>query len=200
MKKFSPKIRTNVKRLTTPLYQVDDPALFKLYFNDCGLLTYTFAFEKADIENKNNKYSNQRGSLVENFVISEFYNNLTDYNPHFFTFTEEKLNEEVNKKKDANGLVEEKKSKKNYEMDVLLEDAEGYIVPIEIKSGTDFTTKTLDKLMDNKNVSYGVIMSANNLKILPEKKIIEIPLYFAGFINLTNNRFRLLEDKNKYFK
>ncbi len=190
----------DVKRLTAPLYQVDDPSFFKLYFNDCGLLTYTFAFKKDDIENKNNKYANQRGSLAENFVISEFYNNLTDYNPHFFTFTEAKLNEEVNKKKVAKESEDEKKSKKNYEMDIILEDDEGYIVPIEIKSGTDFTTKTLDKLMDDNNVSYGVIMSANNLKILPEKKIIEIPLYFAGFIDLTNNRFRLLKDKNKYFK
>ncbi len=105
----------DVKRLTAPLYQVDDPSFFKLYFNDCGLLTYTFAFKKDDIENKNNKYANQRGSLAENFVISEFYNNLTDYNPHFFTFTEAKLNEEVNKKKVAKESEDEKKSKKNYD-------------------------------------------------------------------------------------
>ncbi len=177
----------NVKHLSSPLYAIEEPNIFKLYFNDCGLLTFAFNLFYENIESKENKYTNQRGALAENFVFSEIFNHLVNYyNPHFYTF-------KGSDEKDVS-------SNKNYEVDLIMEDQKGGIVPIEIKLGTTFTTTSLNQVMNNKNVSYGMIISSNNLEVDKERKLIKLPLYCAGFMPIEKNHLLLVNDKINPFK
>ncbi len=156
----------NVKRLSTPLYVVDEPSNCKIYFNDCGILTYALDMDMEHINSKENKYANQRGSLVETFVLSEIKWHIVDSSLHYFSFRENELSK-----------TNASKSNKTYEVDFLLEDNRGYIVPIEVKYGKMFNTLSLDRVMTSNNVSQGIIFSSNNINFNKDNKIINLPLY-----------------------
>jgi predicted AAA+ superfamily ATPase len=134
-----------------PTYNVDEPKyplklsqasnLFKLFMSDVGLLTSTFIKEiSLSILNKNPNVN--YGSIFENAVAQE----LVSHGFELYYF----------------------KNKKLGELDFIVEAPSGTIIPIEVKSGKDYTRhNALRNVLDSDDypVSVGYVLSETNTKI-----------------------------------
>ena len=132
--------------------------MLKLYLNDVGILT--------DILYKNNvraildnEKSINLGSVYESVVASEL--NAHGHNLFYYD------------------------NRSKGEVDYLIDDYNALsVVPIEIKSGKDYTIHSaLNKFMENKDysVKYGMVLS-NEREIKEKNGIIYMPIYFVMFI------------------
>ncbi len=174
----------NIKKPCAPLITTQNEAEFKLYFNDCGFISYFFGITKHMLKNKNNIYPNQKGAMAENYVISEFLQNNKNKDLMFYTF-------KGNEAEQLNPNYKFNSSNTKYEIDLVLEDESANLVPIEIKYGNSYSKSSLNHMMKCKNVKYAIVFSSNNLEYDQVNRIIRLPLYCAGFIDLSFNRINL---------
>lgn len=141
------------KNATAPLIMYENDASFKLYFNDVGMFSTKMRMNKTMLDNKN--YGNIKGGLFENYFVQEFSNKVETINYYSFM---------------VNG--------NRYEIDFILEDSDGNIVPIEIKSGIEYKVKSLKKFLEiNPNINYGIVFSQRNFSYDELSKIYTIPIY-----------------------
>ncbi len=175
----------NLDTLSIPLMLHEKHSSFKLYYNDCGFLPMIYKFTTRELEDKENVRPNQRGAIAENFIYNEFFKINDDSKLNFYTFTNKDISDQ-----DSN-------SKSVYEINMIIENDINGIVPIEIKYGKEYTTSSLLKIMQHKHVQYGVIFSSNNISYDETNSIINLPLYCAGFLDLTFNRIKLLHPDEK---
>ncbi len=154
-------IALEVKAISTPTFPLLESSgknLLKLYLNDVGILT--------DILYKNNvraildnEKSINLGSVYESVVASEL--NAHGHNLFYYD------------------------NRSKGEVDYLIDDYNALsVVPIEIKSGKDYTIHSaLNKFMENKDysVKYGMVLS-NEREIKEKNGIIYMPIYFVMFI------------------
>ncbi len=149
------------KEVKSPLVISKDKNTFKLFLSDVGLLTSCYPFVvREDIMNDTNNFNN--GALFENFVAQELYaNNIT---PYYY------------------------KSTKIGEIDFMVEYG-NKIIPIEIKSGSDYKThKSISNLINNykDNIINPIVFSKSNLFV--EDGIIYAPIYLVGFLKEKINK------------
>lgn len=148
-----------------PTYNIEEPRiplklnelrnLFKLFFNDVGLLASQyasgFAFKILSGETTINF-----GSVFENFIAQEL--KAKEYPLFYFN------------------------SKKQGELDFVIED-DGEVIPIEVKSGKDYERhNALKNVMANKE--YGIkkayVFCQGNIK--KENNVIYFPIYMVMFL------------------
>lgn len=138
-----------------PLILSKSANLFKLFFNDVGLLAAMYG---NDIQLKilNHETNINFGAIYENLVAQE----LTAHGYDLYYYNNKKLGE----------------------VDFLLE-SDGKVIPIEIKSGKDYYRHAaMDNLLANKdyNIESGFVFCNNNIKV--DKKITYYPIYMIMFL------------------
>lgn len=167
--------------LNTPnsLFGNLDESKFKIYFNDFGFINDFFQTTKRDFWKTTGKLSNVKGTLGENFVVSEISKNINiELYSAFYYFNS---------------------NNNYYEIDLLLEDQDSNTIPIEIKTTDKFSKQSLNKYMKLYKPKYAIVLSFKDFSINTyENKgqkitVYNIPLYAAGFLNIKDNRLNLID-------
>ncbi|MDR1087796.1 MAG: ATP-binding protein [Coriobacteriales bacterium] len=148
-------------------YNVDEPCqplllskqrnLFKLFYSDVGLLTSSF-LRKASLDVLSGNENINYGSTFENAVAQELWAH--GFNLYYY-----------------NG-------KKQGEVDFLIEDKDGTVTPLEVKSGKAYTRHSaLSNILQVKNygLKRGYVLGPGN--IVQQGKIIYLPVYLTAFFD-----------------
>lgn len=144
-----------------PLVESEQKRLIKLYLNDVGLLTNLLYGLNVNAVLQNTKSVNL-GNVYESVVAQEL--SAHNYKLHYYD------------------------NKQKGEVDFLIDDFERLqVLPIEIKSGKDYTTHSaLSKFIANKD--YGIdraIVFSNEREIHTKNGIIYMPIYYCMFLDNT---------------
>ncbi len=153
-------IALGVQAISNPVFPLVESAgknLLKLYLNDVGILT--------DILYKNNiravlddNRSLNLGSVYETVVASE----LIAHGHKLFYYD----------------------NRKKGEVDYLIDDYDGLsVVPIEVKSGKDYTIHSaLNSFVNNEDYSIKkAVVLSNERAVIKKGKILYLPIYYAMF-------------------
>ena len=146
----------NAKEPTVPLRLSQTATLFKLFLSDVGLLSSMF-MDGIQLRILNNEKDINFGAVYENVTAQELrahgYRNIYYFN-----------------------------SKKQGEVDFLI-DYNGSAVPLEIKSGKDYSVHSaLTKIMDNHDYQISEAFVFSNTNVRTEGKIIYLPMYMLMFM------------------
>ena len=145
----------NISEPKSPLIISENRNLFKLFFSDVGLLTSCYSNQvKVAILNKDKSINN--GALFENAVVQELLSK--GHKVYYFN------------------------SKKQGELDFVIE-YQGNILPIEVKSGKDYTRHhALSAVLSNEHyaISQAIVFCNENISV--DNKIFYCPIYLAGFL------------------
>ncbi len=173
----------NIKSLNVPLKARKKENEFKIYYNDCGFVATIFNLNKyLLVESKKNIYSNEKGALAENFILSEINKKISDSNVFYYSFIGNQ--NAIDETKEAN-------SRKSYEIDYVVEDIYGNFIPIEVKFGKDFSLSSLKKVINSNKPEYSIVLSSKNFSYDEQLKIYKYPLYFVSMMEFVNNRLKL---------
>lgn len=148
----------NVSEVKPPLLISKEKNSFKLFSSDVGLLNsyYSLTIKQAIFE-KNTANLMNLGGLFESFVASELKAN--GFEPFYY------------------------RSKNIGEIDFLIEK-NNKIIPIEVKSGSDYKKHTsLNKLLVSTystNLTTPYVLSTNNLEV--KNEVTYLPIYMLGFL------------------
>lgn len=148
----------NVEEPKVPLLLARSRNLFKLFQSDVGLLAAQYADGIQLRIIKGDKDINF-GSIYENAVAQELVAH--DITPYYYN------------------------NKKRGELDFVIE-AEGKVVPIEVKSGKDYDThRALTNIMncDEYDLHEAVVFNNDNMRVAG--KIVYAPIYMVMFIERT---------------
>lgn len=150
-----------------PVYNVDEPKiplllnkhrnLFKLFQNDVGLLAYQYA-NGIQLKILSGEVNINFGAIYENIVAQELVAQ-GFVQPYYFN------------------------SKKQGEVDFIVEVGDGTVLPIEVKSGKDYEFHhALANILDNEdyNLNKAIILCNDNVSV--EGKKIYLPIYMTTFI------------------
>lgn len=137
----------NTKKIEIPLKVYVDENNFKLYLSDVGILTNMSEIKYPDIILDNAFI--YKGAITENFVAQE----LISKNEKLYYFT----------------------SNKELEIDFLYYSLQDGIIPIEVKSGNNSRSQSLNKYISKYNPKYSIRFSTRNFGF--ENNIKSIPLY-----------------------
>jgi len=137
-------------RAELPLKAFCKDNIFKLYYNDIGLLGAMLELPPAAIILDN--YGMNKGYFMENFVTAELLNS-----------TDSKLYSW---------------SERNSEIEFLMNIGK-YIVPVEVKSGTRTKAKSLQQYILKYNPEKAIILCGKRFSDSDKTKL-EVPLYYAG--------------------
>ena len=145
----------NVEEPKVPLLLARSRNLLKLFLNDVGLLAAQYADGIQMRIIKGDKSINF-GSVYENAVAQELVAH--GLGPYYYN------------------------SKKRGEIDFLVEQS-GKVVPIEVKSGKDYTYhRALSNIMDCEDYGLGEALVLNNDNLFVDGRIIYAPVYMAMFL------------------
>lgn len=137
----------NVKRLEIPLKVYIDEDAFKLYLSDVGILTNMSEIKFPDIMLDNTFI--YKGAVTENYVAQE----LTSKEESLYYWT----------------------SKRNAEIDFILYSETDGIIPIEVKSGNNVKSVSLNMYINEYKPKYAIRFSTRNFGF--ENNIKSLPLY-----------------------
>ena len=118
--------------------------------NDVGLLCAKAKIRYEEIIDENEMFSDFKGGLAENYVISELINRIDEI--YYY------------------------KDDKNIEIDFIIKQNDG-IMPIEVKSGKRTNSTSLNNYIKKYNPKYSIRMSTKNFGF--ENNIKSVPLYAA---------------------
>ncbi|MDD3903015.1 MAG: AAA family ATPase [Sphaerochaeta sp.] len=148
-----------VKEPTVPLLLSKCSNLFKLFLCDVGLLSSMY-MDNIQLKILNKEKNINFGSVYENVAAQEF--KAHGFNLYYFN------------------------SKKQGEIDFLLE-REGAILPIEIKSGKEFTKHSaLDNLLSIPNYAISEAFVFHNDNVRQDGKVMYYPMYMLMFVEKTD--------------
>lgn len=141
----------NCQNLIFPLRPRDVSSKFKIYLCDMGLVSAYYLIDEFNIDSK--EFNNIKGNMTEGYIISELYrNNLLPYY-HSFTI-----------------------GSNTYELDCVYQDNELIPKVLEIKSGINKSSQSINKVKDNKNIKL-------SLASLDRKfNDFNIPIYMFGYM------------------
>lgn len=142
---------TQVSEGLSPLSAFEEPSAFKVYYEDVGLLAGQYSATYGDILDKGPKTARFRGGLAENYVMQQLV--AQGVSAHYWGTT-------------SRG-----------EVDFVIQNAKGEVVPIEVKSGSNVSSSSLRVFMGKYNPNFAIRMSTNNFGF--EGGIRSIPLYAA---------------------
>lgn len=141
--------KNNAKRMEIPLKVYIDENNFKLYLSDVGLLTNMSEIKFPDIIL--DKTFIYKGAITENYIAQE----LTSKGESLYYWT----------------------SNRSAEIDFLLYSEEDGIIPIEVKSGNNVRSVSLNMYINEYKPKYAIRFSTRNFGF--ENNIKSIPLYAA---------------------
>ncbi len=149
----------NVKEPSLPLKLSQTATLFKLFLSDVGLLSSMY-MDGIQLKILNNEKDINFGAVYENVAAQELrahgYKNIYYFN-----------------------------SKRQGEVDFLI-DYNGNAVPLEIKSGKDYTTHSaLTNILDNPDYQISEAFVFSNSNVKTKDKIVYLPMYMLMFIEKT---------------
>lgn len=160
----------NLNTFSSPASLHKKESEFKIYYNNLGFISSIFNLNNS-ILFENNEYCNIRGALFENYILSEFVQKISKNNIYYYAFRDHNNNP--------------------YEIDFCIEDINGNLIPIEVKSSKEFTRKSLVKLNKDDKVKYSIIFSFKELGFDKVNRIYKIPLYAIGFLHYEDNRLKI---------
>ena len=150
-----------------PVYNVDEPriplklnrqrSLFKLFQNDVGLLAYQYA-NGIQLRILSGEVNINFGAIYENVVAQEL---LAQGFEQLYYFN----------------------SKKQGEVDFVIEIGDGTVLPVEVKSGKDYEYHhALANILENQeyNLNKAIILCNDNVSVQGKK--IYLPIYMTTFI------------------
>lgn len=136
-----------------PLSAYDDLSTFKIYMCDGGLLRVMAQLPADVLWSENPLYIEFKGAMAENMVLQSLVAHF-DAMPRYWT------------------------SEATAEVDFLLQDGTS-LLPVEVKSGTRLSGKSLGIYMDRFPVELALRYSMNNLK--RDEAILNIPIFLADW-------------------
>lgn len=139
---------------TAPLATFEDRASFKLYKVDTGLLSASYQALPEDVQPSDDKAARFRGALAENYVMQQLVSH--DVLPHYWG------------------------TASRAEVEFVVRDREGNVVPIEVKSGTNVRSSSLGVYRRAYEPRYAVRISTRNFGF--EGGIRSVPLYAACYL------------------
>ncbi len=142
-------INYNSKRMEIPLKVYIDENKFKLYLSDVGILTSMSEVKFPDI--MLDKTFLYKGAITENYIAQE----LSSKGESLYYWT----------------------SNRSAEIDFVLYSQEDGIIPIEVKSGNNVKSASLNMYINKYNPKYAIRFSTRNFGF--ENNIKSIPLYAA---------------------
>ncbi len=167
---------SNLKNISSSLIDKVKENEFKIYYNDCGFLSTIFNINKEILMNtKDNVYSNIRGSIAENFAVSELRMKMFDNKLNYYSFIDSNIN-----------------SNTSYEVDFVIEDNKCNAIPLEIKFGKDYSVTSLNKVIKDNNPAYALVFHAKNFSYDEERRVYKLPLYFLSIIEIEDDRLKFL--------
>lgn len=146
----------NIKRVEKPLKIYKDNSTFKLYLSDVGLLSNASEVTYREIINDEDFIF--KGAITENYVAQE----LASYTNSLYFWL-------------SNGEAE---------VNFLLSTPNDGIIPIEVKSGINNKSKSLNVYVEQNHPKYSIRFSARNFGF--ENNIKSIPLYAVFCLNNKN--------------
>lgn len=140
----------NINKFQIPLESYKDVPCFKMYMLDVGLLSNMNHINSNIINTEKNVFVEYKGSLAEQFVLSQL---LSNGNEKVFYYTDETSRNQI---------------------DFIIEENE-YIVPIEVKSGINLRSKSLNNIILKYNIKKAKRYSLADYKM---NEIVEdVPIY-----------------------
>lgn len=136
-----------------PLRAYDDLSAFKIYLCDGGLLRVMAQLPVEVLWTENPLYTEFKGAMAENMVLLSLTANF-DVTPRYWT------------------------SEATAEVDFLLQDNTS-ILPVEVKSGTRLSGKSLGIYIDRFAPGLALRFSMNNLK--QDGAVLNLPLFLADW-------------------
>ncbi|WP_317045474.1 DUF4143 domain-containing protein [Algoriphagus antarcticus] len=134
-----------------PLSAYKDLSAFKVYFLDVGILRKKAGLDARSVLNANDLFTEFKGSLAENYVLQSLLVQFEN-TPAYWT---------------SDGKAE---------LDFLLQ-AEGTLIPIEVKSGQTIRGKSMSIYESTYGPKVKVRYSMRNL--LRQENLLNIPLFLA---------------------
>lgn len=145
-----------------PLSAYDDLSIFKIYLSDIGLLRRLAKLSAGSLLSPTSGFTEFKGALAENYVLQSLK---TQFEVPLRYWT----------------------SARSAEVDFILQDKD-YILPIEVKSGTNVYGKSLQIYNTNFQPKYRIRYSGLNLS--KDDNLLNIPLFMSDY---TTKIFKLLE-------
>ncbi|MBP7553192.1 MAG: ATP-binding protein, partial [Spirochaetes bacterium] len=146
-------VKVNEAKL--PLLAFVDNASFKVYMLDPGLLNSKLAIPPSIILSDNPSFNNFKGAITENYVASALLN--SGNIPYYW------------------------ESQGKAEIDFVIQDKNGAIIPIEVKSANNVKAKSLSVFISKYKPDYSIRISSKNFGF--ENGIKSVPLYAVFCIN-----------------
>lgn len=132
-----------------PLTVFADYESFKIYMTDVGLLCSKFGIPANMILHNNQALNSTKGALTENYVAAALV--ADGYTPFYW---------------ESNGQAE---------VDFVVQNKNGEIIPIEVKAADNVRAKSLSVFVKKYNPPYAIRISAKNFGF--ENNIKSVPLY-----------------------
>ena len=143
-----------IKEGKLPLSAFADFSSFKVYMTDSGLLCSKFDIPPNIILSDTDAFNNFKGALTENYVA--FSLTCAGYTPYYW---------------ESNGQAE---------VDFVIQDKLGNIIPIEVKAAENVRAKSLNIFIKRYNPPYAIRISGKNFGF--ENNIKSVPLYAIWMI------------------
>lgn len=146
----------NVSEARSPLLVSKQRNLFKLFYSDVGLLMSTFS-KKSTLSLLNGDTTVNYGCMFENAVAQELVAHGFDL--YYYN------------------------NKSKGEVDFIIEDKDGVVTPIEVKSGKNYRRHSaINNLMNIKNfdIDRAIVLSQGNIEI--KDKVLHLPIYTSSLL------------------
>lgn len=140
-----------ITKAATPLVAYQDFSAFKLYHNDIGLLGAMSNLKIKTLVDGNKLFEEFKGSLTEQYAFQQLLLN-EEFTINYFTFD--------------NG---------RYELDFIIENADGDLIPIEVKAGENLQSPSFKLFCERYKPKIAIKTSLTNYK--KERWMINLPLY-----------------------
>ncbi|MGL5576797.1 MAG: ATP-binding protein [Sarcina sp.] len=137
-----------------PLTAYTDFDSFKVYMTDTGLLCSKFGIPANIILAETKAFNEFKGALTENYVC--FSLNASGHEAYYW------------------------ESKGQAEVDFVIQDRMGKIIPIEVKAADNVRAKSLNQFIKKYNIDFAIRVSGKNFGF--ENGIKSVPLYAAFLI------------------
>jgi len=132
-----------------PIIAYMDPASFKVFVSDTGLLCSQYGLTLSAMLSEVAGYNDIKGSLAENYVASVLISN--GYSIYYW------------------------ESQGKAEVDFVIQNSAGQVIPIEVKSSENVRSKSLQQFISRYDPPYSIRISAKNFGF--ENNIKSVPLY-----------------------